>query len=169
MVSDSDGKNFPWYGSKSEVAIIKGPLDFPTIHKVVMNDNFCPHVTWNIPVSETTRTVTLTNIKRNQKFYTWLVAMDLVHGHLIILKTYKWKIRLEIEVDPSKKLGERAKLVSDPRIKQPCELKTNKSIPSCALYPSNANSCQILRWCPVQGKSSIVISQKCFSHSPKLS
>ena len=44
MVSDADGKQYPWYGSKTEVHNIEGPTlqaNFITIH---MNDNFFPQV-----------------------------------------------------------------------------------------------------------------------------
>jgi hypothetical protein len=145
MVSDSDGKNFPFYGNKNEVEIIIGPKSKSTLHQVIMNDNFCPHVTWDLPINHQ-RYVRLTNVKRNQKFITWLVAMNVQSTTFIVLKTFKWSIKLEIDVNPSAELGKRARLISDPEQKQPHELKRNLKIPNCALYPSNANGCQRLIW-----------------------
>jgi hypothetical protein len=145
MVSDSDGKSFPFYGNKNEVTLIEGPKPSYTTHLVTMNDNFYPHVTWDLPISSH-RFVRLTKIKRNQKFLTWLVAMDVLQGYFIVLKTFKWSMKLEIDVDPSKEQGHRATLVNGHEQKQPLELNKNVKIPSCALYPSNANGCQNLIW-----------------------
>lgn len=162
MISDSDGKNFPWYGSKSEVVLIKGPQTNYTTHCVSMNDNFYPHVTWDIPTSRH-HNPKLTNVKRNQKFITWLVAMDVVNNSFIVLRTYKWKMKLEISINPLNELGNRAKLVSEPLPKQPKLLKHNLSIPNCALYPANANSTQMLVWHPRFSKPMIVVAPRCFN------
>jgi hypothetical protein len=165
MVSDSDGKNFPFYGNKNEVETIIGPKPHSSLHKVIMSDNFCPHVTWDLPTQHQ-RYVRLTNVKRNQKFITWLVAMDVHNSTFIVLKTYKWSIKLEIVVNPLAELGNRAKLISDPEQKQPHELKRNLKIPNCALYPSNANSCQRLIWhSSKMSDPLIVVSSKLVRHS----
>lgn len=164
MVSDSDGKNFPWYGSKSEVVLIKGPQPGFTTHQVSMNDNFYPHVTWDIPTS-TEKMPRLTNVQRDQKFYTWLVAMDVLNGNFVVLKTYKWRMKLEIHVDPLKELGQRAKLISDPVPRQPNPLKYNLKIPNCALYPTNANSAQMLIWRPKDNNPITVVAPKCYNHN----
>jgi hypothetical protein len=152
MVSDSDGTNFPWYGSKTEVADVVGPQDNPTLHHVSMNDNFHPHITWDIPTSGSSAN-RLTRVTREQKFLTWLVAMEVVRGEFFVLKTYRWGMHVEIAVDPSKKLGQRARVVSEQCPRQPYLLKKNVRVPSCALYPSNANSSQILVWYPRSQKS----------------
>ena len=164
MVSDSDGKNFPWYGSKTEVALIEGPQVNITKHNISMNDNFYPHITWDVPV-ETYRSPKLTNVKRNQKFLTWLVALDVKNGFFVVLKTFKWRMKVEIEINPSKPLGQRAKLVSSPKQKQPEEQSCNFKIPSCALYPSNANSSQVLVWYPKYKKPVVVVAPKCYNTS----
>lgn len=164
MVSDSDGKNFPWYGSKNEVVLIKGPQSSSTTHHVTMNDNFYPHVTWDIPTSNE-KSPKLTNVKRDQKFYTWLVAMDVLSGNFVVLKTFKWRMKLEIHVDPHKELGKRARLISDPIPKQPIALKYNVKIPNCALYPANANSAQVLIWRPNNSKPIIVVAPKCYNQN----
>ena len=162
MVSDSDGKNFPWYGSKTEVALIKGPQFAYTKHFVSMNDNFYPHITWDVPVNAY-HTPKLTNVKRNQKFITWLVAMDVKNGYFIVLKAFKWRMKLEIEINPAKPLGQRARLISNPVPKQPRLMKNNIKIPNCALYPTNANSTQVLVWHPRKNSPIIVVAPKCYS------
>lgn len=45
MISDADGKQYPWYGSKTEVQTIEGPTLQPTFVTIHMNDNFFPQVT----------------------------------------------------------------------------------------------------------------------------
>ncbi|CAF0790280.1 unnamed protein product [Rotaria sp. Silwood1] len=147
MISDSDGRNYPFYGSKSEVIEIQGPCTDYTALKVVMNDNFYPHITWDIPTSNE-RLARLTNVKRHQSFYTWLVAMNARSGSILVLKTISWQMDLEINIDPTKPPGSRATLVSDPIPIQPEILKQNIRIPTCVLYPPNANSAQILVWHP---------------------
>lgn len=163
MISDSDGKNFPWYGGKSEVSLLKGPQTFHTRHKIIMNDNFNPHVTWDVPFSNE-KNFKLTCVKRNQRFYTWLVAMNVLTGSMIILRTFKWSIRVEIHVDPNKEFGKRAQLKGKKFQQQPILVK-NKKIPHCALYPGNANSSQILTWIPKNGKPILVVSSKTYHNS----
>ncbi|UJR26438.1 hypothetical protein I4U23_007768 [Adineta vaga] len=147
MISDSDGRNYPFYGSKSEVIEIQGPCSDYTTLKVLMNDNFYPHITWDIPTSNE-RLARLTSVKRHQSFYTWLVAMNARNGSILVLKTISWQMNLEIRIDPTKPQGSRATLVSDPVPVQPEILKQNIRIPTCVLYPPNANSAQILVWHP---------------------
>ncbi|CAF1249710.1 unnamed protein product, partial [Didymodactylos carnosus] len=177
MISDSDGRNYPWYGSKSEVIEVQGPCDDYTLIKVNMNDNFYPHITWDIPTSNE-RLSRLTHVARNQQFYTWLVAMDAINGSILVLKTIRWQMKLEIGIDPLKPQGSRAKLISDPAPEQPEILKQNVRIPTCILYPPNvcimfsfkltcANSAQILVWHPlcrlgeISRRPEIVVPPRC--------
>jgi len=44
MISDADGKQYPWYGSKTEVQTLEGPTPQPTHVTIHMNDNFFPQV-----------------------------------------------------------------------------------------------------------------------------
>ena len=44
MISDADGKQYPWYGSKTEVQTLEGPTVQPTHVTIHMNDNFFPQV-----------------------------------------------------------------------------------------------------------------------------
>ena len=148
MINDSDGRNFPWYGGKTETAIISGPLSTPTQHTVSMNDNFCPRITWDLPISDDSqpRVPRLTNVKRDQVFITWLVAWDVPKNRYTVLRTFTWRMRLEIEIEPRKELGRRARLVRGAEQEQPIMLERNIQIPDCALYPSNANGSQVLVW-----------------------
>jgi hypothetical protein len=159
MISDSDGKNYPWYGSNREVVLVKGPQQDAKTYSVSMNDNFYPHVTWDIPTSRE-KIPRLTHIRRDQTFYTWLVAMDLISGQLIVLKTIEWRMTLEIAVSPNKKLGSRAKLISNQEPQQPKVHKKNIPIPNSALYPANANSAQTLVWRPSKNSPEIVVPPK---------
>jgi hypothetical protein len=75
MVSDADGKMYPWYGSRHEVHLVKGPHQAHTT-AVYMNDNFFPQVTWHIPNKRYEKTPRLTHVHRKQKFFTFLVCSD---------------------------------------------------------------------------------------------
>jgi hypothetical protein len=163
MVSDSDGKNFPWYGNKTEVVEITGPQAACSLHHVSMNDNFHPHITWDTPVSDL-NLCRLTRVKRHQKFLTWLVAMDSMNDDFIVLSTFKWVMRIEIEVDPTRELGERARVVGEELQEQPYPVQSNVRIPSCALYPTSANSSQVLVWYPRSRESlrQVVLGPKKF-------
>lgn len=44
MVSDADGKHYPWYGAKNEVLKVRGPTHLPTPITVSMHDTFHPQV-----------------------------------------------------------------------------------------------------------------------------
>ena len=44
MVSDADGRQYPWYGSKKEVEYLQGPTKSSTFLTVQMDDNFYPQV-----------------------------------------------------------------------------------------------------------------------------
>jgi len=44
MVSDSDGKNYPWYGANDEIMQVCGPTQSPTPVTVSMHDTFHPQV-----------------------------------------------------------------------------------------------------------------------------
>ena len=160
MISDSDGKNFPWYGNKTEVVQINGPQRRYKKFNVTMNDNFHPHITWDIPVGRRAHVTRLTRVKRDQTFYTWLVAYDILHGNFMVLKTYCWSIKVDILVDPNKELGQRAKLLSRSYPKQPRLIKINISIPICTLGPPYANISQILIWYPVASKRKIILKAK---------
>lgn len=117
-VSDSDGVSYPWYGNTTEIATIVGPTDTYKCMHLTMNDNFYPSVTWDIPVSEGT-SAHLTRIVRDQSFITWLAAINETTKDIIVLKTVRWNFYLEIDVDPSRELGRRARIVAPRAQKQP--------------------------------------------------
>ncbi|ESO98725.1 hypothetical protein LOTGIDRAFT_113796 [Lottia gigantea] len=146
MISDCDGRHYPWYGSRNETAIFEGFSDVCQTATITMNDNFHPHVTWRNPANRNQSSPNLTHIIRDQSFYVWLVVWNMSSMKSFILQTIQWRMELEIEVDPSKSLGHRAKLISNPVPRQPILLDKNVPIPRCALVPPNANSAQMLVW-----------------------
>ncbi|XP_076822402.1 uncharacterized protein LOC143468848 [Clavelina lepadiformis] len=187
-VSDSDGVSYPWYGNTTEIATIVGPTDTYRRMNLMMNDNFYPSVTWDIPVSEGTN-AHLTRIVRDQSFITWLAAINETTKDIIVLKTVRWNFYLEIDIDPTRELGQRARIVA-PRIqKQPIitngpgeknyfnsplrnrrrvvpatDNNSNSTfvgqIPFSALIRPSANNAQTLIWRPSEGRPVIVVPAK---------
>ena len=154
-----------------------------------MNDNFHPSVTWDVPVSER-ENVHLTSIMRDQSFITWLAAVNESTGKIIVLKTVRycilddnlkenltfilrWRFKLKIDVDPTKELGQRGKLVLQKQQK-PSIQNGGNTIPvsfflikikfnffqKTALIKPSANNSQVLVWRPKNGKEKIVVSAK---------
>lgn len=158
-ISDSDGVNYPWYGNTTETCTIVGPTKRDTKFTVSMNDNFYPSVTWAVPVSEG-NVAKLTNIHRDQSFTTWLVATNTTTNDMVILQTIKWRMRLDISVNPNKPLGQRAKLQSPFAQEQPQILSKNEPIQPSAMVKPNANDAQVLMWRPTNGQPVVVIPPK---------
>ncbi|MEE6496172.1 hypothetical protein FKM82_002247 [Ascaphus truei] len=158
-ISDSDGVSYPWYGNTTETVTLMGPTNKISRFSVSMNDNFYPSVTWAVPVSESNVPL-LTRIKRDQSFTTWLVAMNATTKEKIILQTIKWRMRVDIEVDPSQMLGKRAKLAGRTQQEQPRILSRMEPMPPNALVKPNANDAQVLMWRPKRGQPVIVIPPK---------
>ena len=127
-ISDSDGVSYPWYGNTTETVTLVGPTNKISRFSVSMNDNFYPSVTWAVPVSDSNVPL-LTRIKRDQSFTTWLVAMNTTTKEKIILQTIKWRMRVDIEVDPLQLLGQRARLVGRTQQEQPRILSRMEPIP----------------------------------------
>ncbi len=75
----------------------------------------------------------LTHIYRHQRFYVWLCAMNCTKNELLIIRTIRWTQTIEIDVKPNSYRGRRATLISNPEPDQPCFLKRNIFIPTCAL------------------------------------
>jgi len=157
MVSDSDGKHFPWYGDHHEIQLIEGPTTKSATFKVKMNDSFYPQVTWMppIPVSPKdiakaggTKKCLLTKIQRDQTFYTWLIARNESSKELIVLLTVTWRAQIDISIDPHAPRGKRAKLFGVQWQKAPEILSHNVPIPRCAMEPPHANGAQMLVWRP---------------------
>jgi len=157
MVSDSDGKHFPWYGDHHEVRLIQGPTTKSTTFKVKMNDSFYPQVTWMPPIAVSpkdiakaggTKKCLLTKIQRDQTFYTWLIARNELSKELIVLLTVTWRAQIDIAIDPHAPRGQRAKLFGIKTQKPPEILSHNVPIPRCAMEPPHANGAQMLMWRP---------------------
>ncbi|XP_019326034.1 PREDICTED: protein FAM78B [Aptenodytes forsteri] len=158
-ISDSDGVSYPWYGNTTETVTLVGPTNKISRFSVSMNDNFYPSVTWAVPVSNSNVPL-LTRIKRDQSFTTWLVAMNTTTKEKIILQTIKWRMRVDIEVDPMQLLGQRARLVGRTQQEQPRILSRMEPIPPNALVKPNANDAQVLMWRPKRGQPIVVIPPK---------
>ncbi|KFQ68758.1 Protein FAM78A, partial [Phaethon lepturus] len=158
-ISDSDGVNYPWYGNTTETCTIVGPTKKESKFNISMNDNFYPSVTWAVPVSES-NVAKLTSIHRDQSFTTWLVATNTATNEMVTLQTIKWRMRLGIEVNPSRPLGHRAKLQEPSAQEQPQVLSKNEPIPPSALVKPNANDAQVLMWRPKDGPPLVVIPPK---------
>lgn len=158
-ISDSDGVNYPWYGNTTETCTIVGPTKRDSRFVISMNDNFYPSVTWAVPVSES-NVAKLTDIYRDQSFTTWLVATNTSTNDMIILQTLHWRMQLSIEVNPSRPLGQRARLREPVAQDQPKILSKNEPIPPSALVQPNANDAQVLMWRPTHGQPLVVIPPK---------
>lgn len=158
-ISDSDGVNYPWYGNTTETCTVVGPTKKDTKFTVSMNDNFYPSVTWGVPVSDSNVPM-LSSIWRDQSFTTWLVAINQTSGEVLVLQTVRWRMRLHIEVDPDRVLGQRARLLEPVAQEQPQVLGKNEPIPSNAMVKPNANDAQVLMWRPRTGEPVVVIPPK---------
>ncbi|KAJ8278576.1 hypothetical protein GJAV_G00089080 [Gymnothorax javanicus] len=158
-ISDSDGVSYPWYGNTTETVTLSGPTTKPSRFTVSMNDNFYPSVTWAVPVSDS-NTPLLTHIERDQSFTTWLVALNAGSKEKILLQTIKWRMCVDIGVDPSRPLGSRAMLTGRRQQDQPCILTHMEPIPPNALSRPNANDAQVLMWRPKRGPPLVVIPPK---------
>jgi len=152
MISDSDGRNFPWYGGNKEIAHVAGPRSATTV-EVRMTDSFAPRVTWLPPFypqpfqERVDIESQLTRIHRDQSFYTWLVARNERTRVMVVLATIKWRAFIDVAFDPKAPIGQRGTVIGDGYPKfQPEILLTNEPIPLCALSPPHANEAQILVW-----------------------
>lgn len=78
----------------------------------------------------------------------------------IVLQTVRWRMRVDIAVDPDMPLGSRASLVGRPYQEQPHILNYQEPIPPNALGRPNANDAQVLMWRPRRGAPLVVIPPK---------
>lgn len=95
-----------------------------------------------------------------------ICSIDLINTvpHLfqerIVLQTVRWRMRVDIAVDPDMPLGSRASLVGRPYQEQPHILNYQEPIPPNALGRPNANDAQVLMWRPRRGAPLVVIPPK---------
>ncbi|XP_061732421.1 protein FAM78A isoform X4 [Nerophis ophidion] len=118
-----------------------------------------PCVTWGVPVCDS-NAPQLSGIRRDQSFTTWLVAINQATSETVVLQTIRWRMRLHIQVDPEKPLGQRAALDEPFAQEQPQILGKNEPIPSNAMVKPNANDAQLLMWRPDVGDPVLVIPPK---------
>lgn len=157
MISDADGKAYPWYGAKKEMQTIKGPSERQIV-SVEMNDNFFPQVTWHIPDEAYDRRPRLTHVYRKQRFYTCLAVRDCSANRIYIYKSISWNMELNIKVNPEKPLGERASLEAPLEQEAPKILKNNVKLPIYSLKAPNANRSQALVWRPFKQEPRVVVT-----------
>ena len=148
-VSDADGRQYPWYGVTTECQTVHGP-NSERLVKVVMNDNFSPTVSWAVPVGKE-QPDTLQSVYRDQSFVVWLVIKNEINGDIHPLRAYRWRAQIKIEVDCSRTLGERAKLVKPYYQEQPVEL-LDVTLPKSALSAPRANEAQKFVWRTVESE-----------------
>ena len=142
-ISDADGRQYPWYGVTTECKTVKGPHHEQKL-RVLMNDNFSPTVSWAIPVGKD-QPDTLKRVHRDQSFIAWLVLKNEINGEVHALRAYKWRAVINIVVNCSECIGQRAKLVEPMIQDQPVEL-SDLNIPKSALYAPRANEAQKFVW-----------------------
>lgn len=142
-VSDADGRQYPWYGVTSECHTVSGPCNSSRV-QVAMNDNFSPTVSWAVPVGRE-QPDTLQRVCRDQSFVAWLVIKNEISGDLLPLRAYRWRALINIEVDCSRAVGERARLAKPYLLEQPVELQDPR-LPPSALTAPRANEAQKFVW-----------------------
>jgi len=162
MLSDSDGVHFPWYGNRHEVQSVRGPTKGSKTFNIRMSDSFSPQITWVPPNGDRfiQGDCQLTEIHRDQSFHSWVVARNEETKQVVPLKTVIWRMQINIDVDPTKPLGERGKLLGPDQQIQPEVLSYNEPIPPNALDPPHANAAQMLLWRPAKGRVGVVIAPK---------
>lgn len=143
-VSDADGRQYPWYGVTTECMKVRGPCDTRQRLHVLMNDNFSPTVSWAVPVGKD-QPDTLKRIHRDQSFIAWLVAKNEANGDILPLRAYQWRAVINIAIDPTRTIGERAKLLEPKLQAQPLELFDIR-VPQSALQSPRANEAQKFVW-----------------------
>ena len=148
-VSDADGRQYPWYGITTERATLKGPMRERNI-RVYMNDNFSPTVSWAIPVGRD-QPDTLQGVNRDQSFVVWLILKNEINGDVTPLQGYTWHAVVNIAVDCSKKVGERAQL-QEPLLQEPPLKLTALYIPKSALSSPRGNEAQKFVWRTVESE-----------------
>ena len=159
-LSDADGRQYPWYGVTTECRTVRGPCPAQRVH-VFMNDNFSPTVSWAVPVGKD-QPDSLQRIHRDQSFIVWLVVKNESTGEILPLKAYRWRAIINIALDCTRNIGERAKLL-EPKIQaQPIEL-FDLRVPRTALQSPRANEAQKFVWRTVE--SELIFEVSC---SPSL-
>jgi len=149
MLSDSDGVHFPWYGNRHEVRSVFGPTNTQTFN-IRMSDSFSPQITWVPPNGDKFEPgdCKLTEIHRDQSFHSWVVARNEITEQVVPLKTVIWRMQINIDIDPTKPLGQRGTSTGPSKQIQPEVLTHNEPIPPNALVRPHCNAAQMLLWRP---------------------
>ncbi len=142
-VSDADGRQYPWYGITTERATLKGPQNPQTV-RAFMNDNFSPTVSWAIPVGRE-QPDTLQRVYRDQSFVAWLILKNEINGDITPLQAYSWRAVVNILVDCTQEVGQRATLM-EPLFQETPQKLGSGYIPKSALSSPRANEAQKFVW-----------------------
>jgi hypothetical protein len=162
-LSDSNGKQYPWYiigtpnqgGACSSTdptrVVLQGPT--PANHQVSlsMNDNLCSNVQWWDPVPpgrdnyDASYAEELTGIERKQAFTLWLVARPENGKQFDILRVVQWQMHFKIDVDCTKPKNSRCTATNvDSKILVDRDGRKSDTIPAGSLVAPNANDAQEL-------------------------
>lgn len=145
----------------------------------------CLQVTWYIPVvgdgGLRSRNPHLTKVTRNQQFITYLVVHSasvppsslpaLSEGrHLHVLKAISWSFDVTINIDPTRRLGERVTFIGPARQRDPriIDVADAPKLAENALNPPNANSSQVLVWWPASENAEPVVVVKPLMTTPSI-
>ncbi|BFZ14966.1 hypothetical protein BsWGS_18005 [Bradybaena similaris] len=171
MICDCNGQHFPWYGSDQETVVFKGPCVSYRTARVFMNDRSNLRVSWVNPAQKRSFEKTLNHVINEQSFYLWLVAWNLDTGKRFVLQSISWERKLDMDINPNRRLGKRANIQSgEPR--QPIILDHIVDIPECVLTPPSAECAQMLVWISLSGETCgqtecLIAPAACQSASPK--
>lgn len=148
-VNDSDGESYPFYGHEKEICQLSGPISQPTTFVVAMSDSPASHVTLKVPSKHgSTDGIDLTNIRRKQKFSSWLVAFNDVTGECVELKCLDWDLDVNMKIDQRQPCGSRVSLL-EPKVQSTPRVNVRlPRVPQCAKCPPDANHAQMLVWRP---------------------
>ncbi|KAL7671455.1 hypothetical protein ACOME3_006353 [Neoechinorhynchus agilis] len=154
MISDSDGKCFPWYGTADELRVLKGPTTYSTVCKVTMEDSLSSKVSLSPPHHHERVSARLTEIHREQNFVTWLVKMEESPNRkkVTILRAIKWGVNLKIHQN-----AQQCYVVEEYSCVGPEFLDGENLLPKNCFTGPTANFSQLLIWISGDGNQRCAI------------
>lgn len=153
FINDSDGRQYPFYSISQSLFSIKRGIVKRAYVNLQIKDYFHPSVVWTLPYS---RGVHLTEIRRNQRFYIWLVAIK--HGRkacgqedeVHIMQKLRWEYDLHMEIDPHMPVGQKVRRIYDTQGDSiaMCDFNPTQKLPPEATHAPHCNAAQSLIWYP---------------------
>jgi len=149
-INDSDGEFYPFYGHDKEICQIAGPTSKESVFTVSMSDSPTSHVTLKAPCKPagSQHSIDLTDIRRCQKFKSWLVAHNDITGECHEIICMEWECDINIKCKKDSSPGSRSSLREPLLQGVPQTMKKIVRIPPCAKMPPTANYAQMLVWRP---------------------